>query len=249
MEHPNRPPVFATAIAMFMISIPLISCQKSTNIKPAPVPGYTQLSPVEKSAASDMSPVRIDAQPESWPGGKAIEFTTTPVRLKIENRSESPLLIRYSDFKVLTPAGREFSALPVFPVKAKDRGPVVPGTLPMLTPVAYPPIVDPLFDYRDFRVAPFLKPVYPTIPVHEGPFPHDQTYNERHATYWQRSDLPNLEMIQRALPEGVLNPGGWVAGWLYFQKFEPMPAGTLVVNLTDVSGRPLTPVRLPIQAR
>ncbi|HYE33813.1 hypothetical protein [Methylocaldum sp.] len=248
MELPNRYPVLATAIVLFMISVPLMSCRDSAGVRPAPE--SVQLSPVEKEAASDMSPVRIVARPESWPESETIEFTTTPVHLKIENRSESPLLIRYSDFKVLTPGGKQFSALPVFPVEEKDSGPVVPGVLPMLTIAAYPPINDPLFDFRDFRVAPFLKPVYPTVPVHEGSFPYDQTYNERLASYWRGFDLPNLEMIRRALPEGVLNPGGWVAGWLYFQKFEPLPAGTLTLDLIDArTDRPFGQARVPVRAR
>jgi hypothetical protein len=97
-------------------------------------------------------------------------------------------------------------------------------------------------------VAPHLRSLYPTIPVHDGPFSYDQTYSQRLSNYWQHSKLPNLEMIQRALPEGVLYPGGWLAGWLYFQKFEPMPAGMLVVSLTDTSGQALEPIRIPIQA-
>jgi len=247
MEYPNRHPALAAAMAM--ISVLLTSCRDAADVRPASPPEYARLSPVEQSAASDIAPVRIDARPESWPGTKAVEFKITPVHVRIENRGESPLLIRYSDFKVLTPTGREFSALPVFPIEAKTRGPVVPGALPMLTTVAYPPIADPLFNYRDFRAAPYLKPVYPTVPVHEGSFPYDQTYSERRASDWQRSDLPDLEMIRRALPEGVLNPGGWVAGWLYFQKFEPLPSGTLVASLTEASGRTLAPVRIPIRAR
>jgi hypothetical protein len=246
MEPPVRHLVFV-ATALFMISIPLVSCRDSAGIKPSSE--TAQLSPVQQEIASDMAPVRIDARPESWPGDKAIEFKVTPVHVKIENRSKRPLAIRYSDFKVITPRGSEFSALPVFPIEAKDRGPVVPGTLPILTPVAYPPIQDPQFEFRDFRVAPYLERLYPTVPVHEGPFPYDQSYNLRHSSYWQGTNLPDLEMIRRALPEGVLQPGGWVTGWLYFQKFEPMPAGTLVVSLTDTSGKVLAPAQIPIQAR
>jgi hypothetical protein len=248
MELPSRHPVLVTAIATFVISVPLMSCRDAAVVKP--LPDYAQLGPVEKEVASDISPVRIVARPESWPGAKAIEFKTTPVHVKIDNRGESALLIRYSDFKVrAAPTGNEFSALPVFPIEAKDRGPVVPGTLPILTPVAYPPIQDPQFEFRDFRVAPYLERLYPTVPVHEGPFPYDQSYNLRHSSYWQGTNLPDLEMIRRALPEGVLQPGGWVTGWLYFQKFEPMPAGTLVVSLTDTSGKVLAPAQIPIQAR
>ena len=247
MELPSRYPVLATAIATFVISVPLMSCRDAAEVKP--IPDYAELGPVQKKAASAISPVRIVARPESWPGAKGIEFKTTPVHLKIDNRSKTALLIRYSDFKVqAAPTGNEFSALPIFPIESKDTGPVVPGALPMLTAQAYPPIVDPQFDFRDFYVAPYLKSLYPTVPAHEGPFPYDQTYNPRHSIYWQRSDLPSLEMMRRALPEGVLNPGGWVAGWLYFQKFEPLPAGTLIVSLTDTSGRALTPARVPIQA-
>lgn len=246
MAFPGRHSATAVVIAVFLISFPLTSCRYAAD--GTPELEYSQLSPVEKKAATALSPVRILARPETWPGGKAIAFKTTPVYLKIENRSDAPLLIRYSDFKVLTPAGRTFSALPVCLIDTKVRGPIVPGMLPMLTAAAYPPIEEPLFEFRDFRVAPYLKSLYPTVPAHEGEFPYDLAYNQRQSNYWQHTDLPNLDMILRAVPEGVLHPGGWIAGWLYFQKFEPMPAGTLVVGLTKLSGQTLPPVRIPIQA-
>ncbi|CAI8731797.1 hypothetical protein [Methylocaldum szegediense] len=245
MELRSRRPAFI-AIAWPAIPLLLMACRDSGDYwsPTEPVP----LSAEQEKIASDMAPIRIDARPESWPGGITIEFTATPLRLEIENRGSDPVLIRYSDFKVYAaPTWSEFSALPVFPIESKDTGPVAPGKLPRMTVQAYPPIRDPLFQFRNFRVAPYLRSLYPDIPVHDGPFPYDRTYNQRLSEYWQYTKLPNLEMMRRALPEGVLYPAGWLEGWLYFQKFEPMPAGTLVVSLTDTSGRAMQPIRIPIQ--
>ncbi|BBA33959.1 uncharacterized protein sS8_2005 [Methylocaldum marinum] len=246
MAIPGRHSATA-AIAVFLISFPLTSCRYAADGTPGLE--YTELSPVEKKAATSISPVRILARPETWPGGEAVKFSATPVYLKLENRGDAPLLIRYSDFKVLTPTGSKFSALPVCLIDTKVRGPIVPGMPPMLTAEAYPPIEEPLFEFRDFRVAPYLKSLYPTVPAHEGAFPYDLAYNQSQANYWQHTDLPNREMIMRAVPEGVLHPGGWIAGWLYFQKFEPMPAGTLVTTLTKLSGQTLPAIRVPIRTQ
>lgn len=247
MELPSRRPAFVT-IAWSTIPLLLMACRDSADLRPTPE--YVPLSSAQEEIASDMAPIRIDARPESWPGGRTIAFTTTPLRLGIDNRGQDTILIRYSDFKVYAaPTWSEFSVLPVFPIKPKEAGPVVPGTLPMMTAQAYPPIRDPVFQFRNFRMAPHLRSLYPDIPVHDGPFPYDHTYNQRLSNYWRHTALPNLEMMRRALPEGVLYSGGWLAGWLYFQKFEPMPAGTLVVSLTDTSGQALEPIRIPIQAR
>jgi len=43
-------------------------------------------------------------------------------------------------------------------------------------------------------------------------------------------------MIQRALPEGVIEPGGHAMGFIYFQQLD-RDAGTLTLTFDVVDGR------------
>lgn len=117
--------------------------------------------------------------------------------------------------------------------------------LPRLSLVAYPPIDHPKFESRRFQVAPYLKRLYPTLPAYEGDFPYDRSYAVDHAGGWGDSSLPSLDMIEWAVPESVLNPGGRVDGWVYFDRGGPV----LRAGLVDArSGRVLGDIRTRVQS-
>jgi hypothetical protein len=94
--------------------------------------------------------------------------------------------------------------------------------------------IHPRFHSHRFHVAP------PYVRFYLGytPWPHawhgDVVYYERWHRYWP-TQLPSEEMLQRALPEGVLEEGGSVAGYLYFQHIGRESSVKLEVQLTNAT--------------
>ena len=73
-----------------------------------------------------------------------------------------------------------------------------------------------------FFVAPGAARFYRGVLPWHGAFPYDPVYYNRWYGAWP-SSLPNEELLRQGLPEGVLQPGGRVAGFLYFKD---QPKGT-----------------------
>jgi hypothetical protein len=69
-------------------------------------------------------------------------------------------------------------------------------------------------DFDKFQVAAYLAPFYPWLQVWNGPLPYGPSI---YSVAW-RPSLPTASMLDRALPEGVLENGGTASGYLYFQK-------------------------------
>ncbi len=53
------------------------------------------------------------------------------------------------------------------------------------------------------------------------PFSFDSEYYGFYNDYWRNIELPTQEMLDRALPEGSLEDGGRVEGFVYFEKVDP----------------------------
>lgn len=69
--------------------------------------------------------------------------------------------------------------------------------------------------------APYYGPVYgPGVRYADRAWADGWGANPYHAPGRWRPDLPTERMIRRALPEGVLEPGGAVAGFLYFDEVD-----------------------------
>ena len=110
--------------------------------------------------------------------------------------------------------------------------------------------VQEAFGYRGFVGAPHYAGRYRHFPLHAGPYPYDPFYYDTYYDYWAEIDLPTQEMIGRALPEGVLEPGGYVQGWLYFEKVSDDASSRVVfrADLVDqASGRTFGEVRIPFR--
>jgi hypothetical protein len=52
-----------------------------------------------------------------------------------------------------------------------------------------------------------------------GGFAFDPYFYDRYERW--RPSFPTDVMVERAPPEGVLNAGGWVSGFLYFDRVDP----------------------------
>lgn len=176
---------------------------KTPQLRPA---SGANTMPGQGAAMQRNAGVRFVAQSVGWPGETAIQDEVTPLRVIIENRGKQPIAIRYSDFVLADSNDNHYAALPPFQaqgnviVQPKDHGPLAPG-----------------FDSSEFKIAPYLHQVYPQMGVYDE-FAADAPYYSTYYAYWENKSLPTADMLSMALPEGVLNPGGHLAGWLYFQK-------------------------------
>lgn len=180
----------------------------ATDLQPAP--RALAAAGLEDAAYSTVNDVRIVAQASEWPGSEPIKQQVTPLRVVIENNSDKPLRVAYNEFTLVTQEGETYSALPLYRIE---------GTVEEAETVgAYTPITDPGFIYSDFVIAPYLDGFYPGIGTVAGPFYYDPLYYDTNYTYWDKTALPTPAMRVLALPEGVVNSGGRVEGWLYFEE-------------------------------
>lgn len=165
------------------------------------------------ASVTTVNNVRVVANPDSWVGDLEVMEHVTPMKVTVTNNSNRHVAIHYDDFALVTPAGERYAALPPYEVQGSITRPVLAG---------YTPILDPEIEYDRFLVAPYYAGVYPELLVYNEPFAGDYGYWNTYETYWNRRvDLPTQTMLRRALPEGVLEPGGHVTGYLYFQKVDP----------------------------
>jgi hypothetical protein len=110
--------------------------------------------------------------------------------------------------------------------------------------------VRPWFTYSRFYAAPYFNSYYSGVPNYPGEFSIDAPYHQHYDGYWDgRAVLPTPEVIARAMPEGVLNPGGRLDGYVYFEKPQ-QPKGTGVDLQVDLKGtertlEPFISVNLP----
>ena len=68
-----------------------------------------------------------------------------------------------------------------------------------------------------FYVAAPYGPYYRGFPPWPGTFPFAYGYYDNYYPYWPQS-LPTTDMLSKTLPEGVVDNGGKVAGFLFFQR-------------------------------
>lgn len=209
-------------------------------------PELTELEPAQDAdkvgdvAEANVAGVRVQADGR-WPGGPGVRDDVTPLQLTLMNGSKVPIRFRYESFQLRGAKGERFAALPPFRIKGTaqryemehDYGPLSPG-----------------FEYRGFEVWGPYGSFYPSVPSDQR-YQLDTTYYDSHYPYWQRVSvpLPTQEMLEWALPEGVVKPGGSLTGFLYF---EHVPEATekveLEVSIIDAdTGQERGTVRIPFQ--
>ncbi len=179
-----------------------------------------------------------------FPGIVDIESAVTPVKVNITNNGKETLLIRYSEFKLVAADGTTYQALPLYKIDTS-----VTTSLPGI----YDPITSPGFLYRGFRVAPYYGGLYPGIPRFGGPFGFGRFgrygwggYDTAFGTGLARVQLPTPEMYRNVLPEGVLDPGGSLQGWLYFQHVDNRKGDiTFDASVMSVQGQDLGSLSIP----
>lgn len=187
-----------------------VGCAPRTDLNPAPA--ANQVGGMQDAAVSEVDGVNVLVQADEWPGDVSVRNYVLPVRVVIENNSDAPVRLRYNEFALVGTDGTRYSAIPPFGVDGAIQEPeLVDG---------YTPIGSPAFTYSGFEVAPYHAPMYPGMTAYGSPFTYDPVYYDRYYTYWERIELPTTRMLSLALPEGVIQPGGSVSGYLYFEKLD-----------------------------
>lgn len=202
---------------MKFISLPLItflaasfiglnSCRNT--IKLTPGSEAIKLPEIGSAATASLAGVSLIVQAQAWEGNPMIEEHVTPLRVTIKNNSGKAIKLCYSDIALISNSGKIFAALPPYAVQ---------DTIQETGPLAYPEIVDPTFFYDGFSIAPYYSPRYNGLETFDGLFPYNQPYYDQHYEYWAETPLPTTDMLQKALPDGVIYNDGKVIGFLYFE--------------------------------
>ncbi len=219
-----------------LLSLALIAgvagaCAARPDIEPAPGAQPAPPGP-GKGAMATSRGVTVIARSDAWSGFPERLDEVTPVQVTIENDSDVPIRIRYERFALVAPTGQSYAAIPPFDVRGEET--------------------EPIDRYVDgFYVAPHLTRYYPGIPIYEGYYPSAYPYYDRYYPQFLEIQLPTGDMIQKALPEGVLMPGSRITGFLYFENVDsdvPVVDFTMqLVESVNGDGRAFGVVRIPFQ--
>jgi hypothetical protein len=239
VPHRTRPSLFRAAGLAALLLI-VAGCAGEPQLVPAP--GAERVSPGGSIAVTSASDVTVTVDPDAWRGSVQIGNAVTPMHVKIENQSDNKLRIRYSDFAMIAGNGDRYAALPPYDIRGTVAGPA-PAR-------GYSPVDRLGFTYDGFYVAPFYRFIYPGLAVYDGhPFLFDPLYYEHYYPYWRqaRVELPTAEMLRFALPEGMLEEGGVLAGFLYFEPVDAeVSPVTFQADVVDiVSGKMIATLEIP----
>jgi hypothetical protein len=209
----------------------------------APAPGARVVPGTAAAATADMDGVRLRVEADSWPGPPAVVDAVTPLKVTIENHTAQPLAIRYDRVLLTSREGAQLEAVPPFAPRADAAG----GLARPVDAATGAEVVQ-----RGFQVAPYLRPYYPRLAAFPRPFLFNSLYYDRYADYWDARHAPMEAVRANAIPEGVLEPGGTVAGYFYFPDVADKDVSqvTFHADLVDTpNGDPVARVSVPFTVR
>ncbi len=210
---------------LLVVFIAVGCASTGSNLEPA-VP-TTETPSMEDAVVTSVQNVMVTVQADTWPADPGITTEVTPLQVMIENNSNMPVVLAYSNFAIITPEGEYHAAIPPFEISGKV------DELELAQEYA---TFEPAFAYEGFGLAPLYDPLY-DIGLYEPYGFYDYAYYTSYYDYWAEIDdynepLPTGQMIAHALPEGVIMPGGMVKGFLYFQKLDTEDAELKWVRFT-----------------
>jgi hypothetical protein len=228
------------AVALLMMA----GCAAETKLRPAPEAGVLQNN--QGGAITEQQGVRLIANGSAWKGQPSnLERRLTPVSVRLENQSPRALRVQYSAFSLVGQESRfRYGALPPLSLRQNmsSVGSLEQGTLSDSAVVAFGGAVPVRGPYRygprrgwSPWYGPWGSPFYGP-----GPYPYVERCEE---------PLPTADMLNNALPEGTLEPGGRLQGFLYFQGVgQREDAVTLQMKLVDVeTGESFGALDIPFQ--
>lgn len=191
----------APAVLLTIIVAAVVSAGCSHQAKFVPARAAKAIVGAESAAVSTVDGVRCSASAGSWPGlPRDLESDLRPMKVRFTNHSGQPIQILYQQFALVSPTGERYRPLPVVSPSQS------PGDVPHLSPV---------YSSEGFFVAPRLKHVYANLRPWSQPLDRDDAFYKSSFEDWPK-ELPTRDMARRGLPEGVLEDGGTISGYLYF---------------------------------
>jgi hypothetical protein len=154
-------------------------------------------------AAETVEGVRLRVDSSAWREGY-VRDALSPLQVSIDNGSDRPLRIAYTQFTLSVGKGFRLQALPPFQVAIQNA---------TATAVPYCPWVG--------------------FWTWDGRF-YDPGYCAGWGSAWPAA-LPDQTVLRHALPEGIVDPGGRVSGFLYFPDQPEGEAVTFVASLVDAT--------------
>ena len=246
-------------VGLVLGSVAMAACATTPVLKPAP---GDALAPGKQNVAqADVAGVRVLVAGDAWKGDPGnLGQLFTPVLVTIENHSGKAMRVGYADFTLSGSSGFKYAAVPPLSAKgqisqADPSGSKVPVQLaaygPELGTADSSERVEPVawrhrFDHDRFFVAPHFSYYYPGWAAWPYWYPYDPFYYDRLYAYWPEQ-LPTQDMLSQALPEGVLQDNGKIAGFVYFQAVGNRESSVnFAMNLVDASnGQSFAEVSIP----
>ena len=240
--------VRTTLVGLISGSLGLGACATTPVLKPeagdALVPGTQNVA--EATAAG----VRILVAGDAWKGDPSnLGELFTPVKVAIENHSGKAVRVSYPDFTLSGSSGFKYAAIPPMSAKGQisqaepsHRGPrfqlaFYQGgvTTPGLSSRVRLAAREHAYDHDHFFVAPHFSAYYPGWGVWPYSYPYDPFFYDSLYAYWPEK-LPTQDMLSQAFPEGVVQDGGKIAGFVYFQGVGKRESSvTFSMNLVDAT--------------
>ncbi|EPX59751.1 hypothetical protein D187_002495 [Cystobacter fuscus DSM 2262] len=221
-------PVLATALLA-------AGCVSTTTLQPlASTPTTPAGTPLDQEHG-----VRLVANGAAWKGYPShLGRIVTPVEVRLENQSGRPLRIAPEDFTLVGTSRFEYAAL-TLPELSQENVSGVGGS-----GQAGEGVAEPIFVGRP--------PLWPGFGWGLGGF--DPIYDPFYGPYaygYAPEPLPTEDMVKAALPQGTLQPGGAVTGFLYFQNVSEREGQvTLRARLVDArTGEQFGTLDIPFEVR
>jgi len=192
------------------------------------------------SVVAESQGVRLVANGDAWRGRPSdLEHVVTPVGVRLENQSGRPLRVDPKDFTLVGGTSR-FQYAALSPFELRQEGYTAVGgsgggnvSLSLGVGVGVPLGWGPygsMYAWGGPHWGPgWYDSWYGYGPGFWGPGFYDPYY------YWAPPEpLPTRDMVRKALPEGTLDMGGTLSGFLYFQSVSPQEGRvTLQARLVD----------------
>ncbi|WNG23116.1 hypothetical protein F0U62_02995 [Cystobacter fuscus] len=216
-------PVLATALLA-------VGCVSTTTLQPL---ASTPTTPAGTPLAQEHG-VRLVANGAAWKGYPSyLGRIVTPVEVRLENQSGRPLRIDPADFTLVGTSRFEYAAL-TLPQLSQENVSGVGGSGPAEPIYVGRPPIWPGFSWGWGGFDPFYDPFY-------GPYAYG----------YAPEPLPTEDMVKAALPQGTLQPGGAVTGFLYFQNVSEREGQvTLRARLVDArTGEQFGTLDIPFEVR
>lgn len=177
-----------------------------------PAEGETTVAGVPAAAVGESQGVRVIADADAWRAFPRDLGVAIPMRVRIENQSGVPLRITYDAFTLAVQGGMVMAAVPPLDVRGQawvrnfsDPGPSMGGSFGWY---GHP------MRHHGFYLAPGYRRYYPGIGRWYGRWGYGGTWSWAPPAW--PVELPTRDMLVHAIPEGVLEEGGVVDGFIYF---------------------------------